>query len=84
MFPVSEAALFASMSAQMPADPADRYIVHPAEDDWCVWDTARDEILFGAERLMEGRARALARRLNEAYRGITQEQDRGIVLNHSR
>jgi hypothetical protein len=58
------------MSAQMPADPADRYRVHPTEDDWYVWDTARGEIVFGAERLMEGRARALARRLNEAYRSI--------------
>lgn len=70
------------MSAQMPVDAADRYTVRSAEDEWCVWDTARDEIVFGAERLIEGRARALARRLNEAYRGITQ--DRGIVLDHSR
>ena len=60
-------------AAQMPVDPVERYTVYPAEDDWCVWDTARDEIVFRAERLIEGQARALARWLNEAYRGATIE-----------
>ena len=60
--------VIASMSAQMRVDSSDRYTVRSAEIDWCVWHTLRKSIVFGAERLVEARARALARRLNEAYR----------------
>jgi hypothetical protein len=47
--------------------------MRPADPGWCVWDTLRDELVFGAERVTEGQARALARRLNEAYRQVHQE-----------
>ena len=49
---------------------ADRYVVRPATDAqglWDVWDTVRDEPVFGGLALPEENARELARRLNEAY-----------------
>jgi len=58
------------MSAKRSADGADRYVARPTGADWGVWDTLRDELVFGAERMTEGQARALACRLNEAYRRI--------------
>jgi hypothetical protein len=63
--------LLTLMSAQMPEDK-DRYAMRPADPVWCVWDTLRDELVFGAERVTEGQARALARRLNDAYRQVHQ------------
>ena len=50
---------------------AGRYVVRPAtgaQDRWDVWDTVRDEPVFGAQALPEENARELARRLNGAYR----------------
>ena len=64
----AEGPLVMVMSAQIPRNSADRYAVHPAGTGWCVWDTLRDEPVFGAERLTECQARALAHRLSEAYR----------------
>jgi len=55
---------------------ADRYVVRPATgapDRWDVWDTVRDEPVFGAQALPEENARELARRLNEAYRRWTHQ-----------
>lgn len=48
----------------------DRYIIRPAvnRDRWCVKDTHRDTVVFGAEDLTEGEAITMARRLNDAYR----------------
>ena len=41
-----------------PADGADRYVARQAGAAWCVWDTLRDELVFGAERMNEEQARA--------------------------
>ena len=51
-----------------------RYVIRPAgnPDRWCVWDTRRAAIVFGGDDLTEIAARALARRLNEAYRRSQQ------------
>jgi hypothetical protein len=61
--------LVTEMLAKRPADDnADRYVARPTGSAWCVWDTRRDAVVFGAERMEEGQARALACRLSEAYR----------------
>jgi len=48
----------------------DRYVIRATGEPqrWCVWDTHRDALVFGGEDLTEDEARAMARRLNEAYR----------------
>ena len=49
----------------------DRYTVRRGEAHlWTVWDTHRDQAVVGGEALSEAAARALARRLNDAYRNL--------------
>jgi hypothetical protein len=45
-----------------PPDDADRYDARPIVD-WCVWDTRRNEPVFGSDMPREDEARAAARRL---------------------
>jgi hypothetical protein len=47
----------------------DRYIVRPTSspDRWCVWDTYRDEVVFGTKDMAEPQARETAQRLGDAY-----------------
>jgi hypothetical protein len=55
----------------MPSSPAnpDRYTARPlGEGVWFVWDTRRNEPVFGSDLLPEDEAREAARRLNQAYR----------------
>jgi hypothetical protein len=59
-----------------PADGADRYVARQTGAAWCVWDTLRDELVFGAERMNEEQARALARQLSDAYRRIARYSGR--------
>jgi len=53
---------------------ANRYVIQPIDqpDRWCVWDTHRDVVVFGGEDLTEIEARAMAQRLNDAYRRSVQ------------
>jgi hypothetical protein len=53
----------------------DRYVIRPtdAPDRWCVWDTQRDVVVFGAKDLAEPQASDIAQRLNEAYRRSQQQ-----------
>jgi hypothetical protein len=48
----------------------DRYVIRPTgnPDRWCVWDTHRDTVVYGAKDMTELQARQMAQRLNEAYR----------------
>ena len=48
----------------------DRYIIRVTgnPDRWCVWDTHRGALVYGAKDLTERQAREMAERLNEAYR----------------
>ena len=69
------------MSAERPADAADRYAARPAGAEWCVWDLMRDELVFGAERLPEEQARVLACRLSAAYRRTAPNQ--GETSSHT-
>jgi hypothetical protein len=51
-----------------PNDP-DRYDARPiGVVDWCVWDTRRNEPVFGMDTLREYQAHEAARRLSQAYR----------------
>jgi hypothetical protein len=51
-----------------PADP-DRYTARPLGwGDWSVWDSRRNEPVFGMDTLREYQARVAARRLSHAYR----------------
>ena len=51
-----------------PDDP-DRYNARPiGVVDWCVWDTRRNEPVFGSDMLREDEARGTARRMSQAYR----------------
>jgi hypothetical protein len=55
----------------MPNQPedADRYTARPlGEGDWFVWDTWRNEPVFGMDTLGEHQARVAAQRLSQAYR----------------
>ena len=47
----------------------DRYVIRPTgnPDRWCVWDTHRDAVVYGAKDLTQLQAREMAHRLNEAY-----------------
>ena len=47
----------------------DRYVVRPTgtQDRWCVWDTHRDAVVFGANDVAERQAKEIADRLNDAY-----------------
>jgi hypothetical protein len=50
---------------------ADRYVIRPnpnAPGLWDVWDTLRDEPVFGAQALLQSQARELAANLNRIYR----------------
>ena len=50
---------------------SDRYVVRPnpnAPHLWDVWDTHRDEPVFGAQALLRGQAREIAATLNRIYR----------------
>jgi hypothetical protein len=58
--------------AKRPADGADRYVARQTGAAWCVWDTLRDDLVFGAERMNEEQAHALARQLSDAYRRIAR------------
>ena len=57
---------------ERPADGVDRYAARQTGTAWCVWDTLRDELVFGAERMNEEQARALAHQLSDAYRRIAR------------
>ena len=58
-----------------PTSGPDRYTVRRSETGlWAVWDTRRDEPVFGGETLSEAAAREMARRLNEAYRRLHPDQ----------
>jgi hypothetical protein len=48
----------------------DRYVFRQTgnPDRWCVWDTHRDAVVYGAKDLTERQASEMAERLNEAYR----------------
>ena len=47
----------------------DRYVVRPTgtQDRWCVWDTHRNAVVFGANDIAERQAKEIADRLNDAY-----------------
>jgi len=48
----------------------DRYIIRVTgnPDRWCLWDTHRGALVYGAKDLTERQASEMAERLNEAYR----------------
>ena len=52
----------------------DRYVIRPTGDPdrWCVWDTHRDAVVYGAKDLSERQARETVERLNDAY-GSSQQ-----------
>jgi hypothetical protein len=52
----------------------DRYVMRPTgnPDRWCVWDTHRDAVVYGAKNLSERQAREMVERLNDAYRRSKQ------------
>lgn len=47
----------------------DRYVIRPTgtQDRWCVWDTHRDAVVFGANHVAERQAKEIAEQLNDAY-----------------
>jgi hypothetical protein len=47
----------------------DRYVVRSTGKPgrWCIWDTHRDAVVFGAKDLAEPQAQEMAQRLNDAY-----------------
>ena len=52
-----------------PPDDPDRYNARPiGVVDWCVWDTRRNEPVFGSDMLREDEAGKAARLLSQAYR----------------
>jgi hypothetical protein len=61
---------FTDADRAAPENQPDRYVAEPtgAGAWWCVWDTVRDQVVYGYEALREDQARQVARRLNEAYR----------------
>ena len=48
----------------------DRYVIRPTgnPERWCVWDSYRCAVVYGAKDLTERQATEMAERLNEAYR----------------
>ncbi len=55
----------------MPSQPddLDRYDARTiGVVNWCVWDTRRNEPVFGSDMLSEDEAREAAPRLSQAYR----------------
>ena len=54
----------------------DRYVTRPIghAERWCVWDTHRDSVVFGANDLPEPQAVEMAQRLNEMYRRAVRDE----------
>jgi hypothetical protein len=54
----------------------DRYVIRPISSvgRWRVWDTHSDAVVFGGEDMTDDEARAMARRLNEAYRRSVRDE----------
>ena len=54
----------------------DRYVIRPISipGRWCVWDTHGDAVVFGGEDMTDDEARAMARRLNNAYRRSVRDE----------
>jgi hypothetical protein len=54
----------------------DRYVIRPISSPgrWCVWDTHSDAVVFGGEDMTDDESRAMARRLNEAYRRSVRDE----------
>ena len=54
----------------------DRYVIRSASTSgrWCVWDMHADAVVFGGEDLSQDEARAMARRLNDAYRRSMRDE----------
>jgi hypothetical protein len=71
----------------MPSQPddADRYHARPiGVVDWCVWDTRRNEPVFGSDTLRENEARRTARRLSQAYRRAMSPVDHSAAYQAAR
>jgi len=54
----------------------DRLIIRPTSipGRLCVWDTHGDAVVFGGEDMTDDEARAMARRLNDAYRRSVRDE----------
>jgi hypothetical protein len=63
--------IFAPATFFVMMQSADRYVIRPnpnAPGLWDVWDTLRNEPVFGAQALLQSQARELAANLNRIYR----------------
>jgi hypothetical protein len=55
-----------------PEQQQDRYVARLRGIAWVLWDTRRNEPVFGVASLREDTARAWARRLSDAYLRATR------------